>query len=115
MTSVLPAPLVELAGGHGVATEFWDWQGNHREVQESTIRTVLGALGVPAEDDEQVQQSLVALREAGWRRVLPPVAVVRTGRPHKIPVQLPAGVATGLLGAPYLLWRLSREMERGDL
>ncbi|WP_306112192.1 MULTISPECIES: FecCD family ABC transporter permease [Roseovarius] len=30
-------------------------------------------------------------------------------------LQLPAGVATGLLGAPYLLWRLSREMERGDL
>ncbi|MEC9433799.1 MAG: iron ABC transporter permease [Pseudomonadota bacterium] len=30
-------------------------------------------------------------------------------------VQLPAGVATGLLGAPYLLWRLSREMEKGGL
>ena len=30
-------------------------------------------------------------------------------------IQLPAGVATGLLGAPYLLWCLSREMERGDL
>ena len=30
-------------------------------------------------------------------------------------LQLPVGVATGLLGAPYLLWRLSREMDRGDL
>jgi len=30
-------------------------------------------------------------------------------------VQLPVGVATGLFGAPYLLWRLSREMERGEL
>lgn len=30
-------------------------------------------------------------------------------------VQFPVGVATGLLGAPYLLWRLSREMERGEL
>jgi iron complex transport system permease protein len=30
-------------------------------------------------------------------------------------VELPAGVMTGILGAPYLLWRLSREMERGGL
>lgn len=28
---------------------------------------------------------------------------------------LPAGVVTGLLGAPYLLWRLSREMGKGNL
>ena len=30
-------------------------------------------------------------------------------------LQLPIGVMTGILGAPYLLWRLSREMERGEL
>ncbi|WPZ32716.1 iron ABC transporter permease [Thalassobaculum sp. OXR-137] len=30
-------------------------------------------------------------------------------------LQLPIGVTTGILGAPYLLWRLSREMERGEL
>ncbi|WP_136683218.1 FecCD family ABC transporter permease [Falsirhodobacter xinxiangensis] len=30
-------------------------------------------------------------------------------------VQLPLGVMTGILGAPYLLWMLSREMERGRL
>ena len=30
-------------------------------------------------------------------------------------IQLPAGVMTGLLGAPYLLWRLSREMDKGTL
>ncbi|OWJ80804.1 iron ABC transporter permease [Haematobacter genomosp. 1] len=30
-------------------------------------------------------------------------------------VELPAGVMTGLLGAPYLLWRLMREMKGGAL
>ena len=30
-------------------------------------------------------------------------------------LQLPVGVMTGILGAPYLLWLLSREMETGDL
>ncbi|MBP1852012.1 FecCD family ABC transporter permease [Rhizobium halophytocola] len=30
-------------------------------------------------------------------------------------LQLPVGVMTGIFGAPYLLWLLSREMETGDL
>jgi iron complex transport system permease protein len=30
-------------------------------------------------------------------------------------LQLPVGIMTGILGAPYLLWRLSREMEKGEL
>lgn len=30
-------------------------------------------------------------------------------------VNLPLGLLTGLLGAPYLLWRLTREIERGEL
>ncbi|WP_088345819.1 MULTISPECIES: iron ABC transporter permease [Rhodomicrobium] len=30
-------------------------------------------------------------------------------------LQLPIGIMTGILGAPYLLWRLSREMEKGEL
>ena len=30
-------------------------------------------------------------------------------------LQLPIGILTGILGAPYLLWLLSREMERGEL
>ncbi|WP_256841227.1 4-alpha-glucanotransferase [Ornithinimicrobium cryptoxanthini] len=91
MTSALPQPLIELATGHGVATEFWDWQGNHRTVAETTIRTVLGALGVPAADEEQVAESLVARHDAAWRRVLPPVTVVRAGRRHKLAVHVPAG------------------------
>ncbi|WP_256839596.1 4-alpha-glucanotransferase [Ornithinimicrobium faecis] len=90
MTSALPAHLAELAQGHGVATEFWDWQGNHREVEESTIRAVLEALSVPAADEEQIQAGLVALHEAPWRRVLPPVAVMRAGTAHRLPVHLPA-------------------------
>jgi iron complex transport system permease protein len=30
-------------------------------------------------------------------------------------LQLPAGVMTGIFGAPYLLWLLSREMDAGDI
>ena len=37
------------------------------------------------------------------------------GRALMSGLQFPAGVMTGILGAPYLLWRLSREMDRGEL
>ncbi|WP_062016292.1 iron chelate uptake ABC transporter family permease subunit [Aureimonas sp. AU4] len=30
-------------------------------------------------------------------------------------IQLPVGVTVGVMGAPYLLWRLAREMDRGEL
>ena len=46
MVSAAPPPrLVELAHAHGVATEYWDWQGRHVTVSAATIRAVLTALG----------------------------------------------------------------------
>src|SRR5699024_3689368 len=37
MPSAAPPPrLVELAHAHGVATEYWDWQGNHVVVTAAT-------------------------------------------------------------------------------
>ncbi len=49
-----PAPshaLAELARAFGVATEYWDWQGNHVIVGEPTISAVLRALGLDVSDD----------------------------------------------------------------
>jgi hypothetical protein len=54
------AQLVELARAYGVATEYWDWLGEHVTVSRSTIRAVLGALGVDAGTEEAVA---VALRD----------------------------------------------------
>ena len=42
MDPVAPSPrLVELAHAHGVATEYWDWQGRHVTVSEAAIVAVL--------------------------------------------------------------------------
>jgi len=39
-----PSPrLVELAQAHGVATEYWDWLGQHVAVSAPSIRAVLAA------------------------------------------------------------------------
>jgi 4-alpha-glucanotransferase len=84
--------LTELARAHGVAMEFWDWQGNHRPVGAATIRAVLAALGVDAGDDEQAARALRDLDDRAWSRVLPPARVVVQGQAHRLPVHLPEGM-----------------------
>ncbi len=85
------AELIELAHAHGVATEFWDWQGVHTDVGDHTIRTVLGALGVPAETDADVRASLAARGETEWEQVLPHVLVRTAGQEQRVPVHVPDG------------------------
>jgi 4-alpha-glucanotransferase len=85
----LPTPeLQRLAELHGVATDFWDWQGRHRPVSRSTVEAVLAALGVTAHTEESVRASLAEADEAPWRRTLPPCVVTRSGREHHVPVHV---------------------------
>jgi 4-alpha-glucanotransferase len=88
---VLSPELVELAAAHGVATDFWDWQGRHTPVPHESVVAVLAALGVPAHAPESVAASLAAVVEAPWRRTLPPVVVTRSGRSVEVPVHVPHG------------------------
>ena len=86
---MLTPDLVELARAHGVATDFWDWQGRHTEVSRESVEAVLAALGVPAHTDESVADSLTAVRLAPWRRTLPACVVTRSGRPAEVAVHVP--------------------------
>jgi 4-alpha-glucanotransferase len=83
--------LAELATAHGVATDFWDWRGQHVVVPRESIEAVLAALGVAAHSEESVRAALTDVREAPWRRTLPPCVVVRSGRPAEVPVHVPHG------------------------
>ncbi|MCE0485390.1 4-alpha-glucanotransferase [Ornithinimicrobium sediminis] len=91
MTEPLPASLTELAHAHGVATEFWDWQGRHTLVSAEAIRAVLWALGVDASDDEAATAALAERQVEAWRRALPPVYVVPEGREPRVPLHVDAG------------------------
>ncbi|MBD3782207.1 MAG: 4-alpha-glucanotransferase [Micrococcales bacterium] len=86
-----PSRLVELAQAHGVATDYWDWVGQHVTVSADSIRAVLAALGVDAADDAAVESALAEHADAPWRRTLPPTVVVRAGRGGRVPVHVPAG------------------------
>ena len=89
MSDAPPPALVDLAQAHGVATEFWDWQGVHRPVSARTIRAVLAALGVDAADDEAVERSRREVHARREQRVLPPVLVLTAGRAHPVRVTAP--------------------------
>jgi 4-alpha-glucanotransferase len=85
------ARLTELARSFGVATDYWDWRGRHVDVSSATIRSVLGALGVDASSDEAVERIQHARTAAAWKRVLPPVVVLRSGWTPWVAVHIPDG------------------------
>ena len=90
-----PAPpqprLVDLAHAHGVATEYWDWQGRHVLVSSDAIRAVLTALGVEAGSDDAVEHALAEVDLVPWRRTLPPTVVTRAGWTARVAAHVPAG------------------------
>ena len=88
--------LDQLAAAHGVATDFWDWRGQHVVVPRDSIEAVLAALGVAAHTEESVRASLDEVRDAPWRRTLPACVVVRSGRPADVAVHVPDGEAVRL-------------------
>ena len=97
MVPVAPPPrLVELALAHGVATEYWDWQGRHVTVSAATIRSVLTALGVEAEGDEAVERGLADVELASWRRTLPATVVAREGWTPWVHAHVAAGTGIRL-------------------
>jgi 4-alpha-glucanotransferase len=80
--------LSELAAAVGVATEFWDWQGEKVIVAPGTLTAVLSALGVDASDPER---ALAELRGDAWRRMLPAALVVLQGERRSVDVHVPHG------------------------
>jgi len=83
--------LTELARASGVATEYWDWQGNQVIVSAQTISAVLQALGVDTSDEPAVARSLAGVADRTWRRTLPPIVVCRRGLSTWVPLHLPDG------------------------
>jgi 4-alpha-glucanotransferase len=81
----------ELAAAHGVATDYWDWQGQHVLVPMDTMVRVLTALGVDASTTDAARAALAGRDDASWRRMLPPVLVTRQGWRPTFDVHVPDG------------------------
>jgi len=83
--------LVDLASRLGVATDYWDWQGQHRTVSAATVVAVLRAFGLEAGSDDEAAAAWRDLDERPWRRTLPPVVVGTAGREVDVLVHVPHG------------------------
>jgi 4-alpha-glucanotransferase len=93
VTDDLSAALAQLAAAHGVATEFWDWRGQHTRVPTSTVTAVLAALGVAAGTEEEAHAALQACEDAPWRLMVPPCVVTRAGTARQVFVHVPHGAS----------------------
>lgn len=80
-----------LAAEYGVATEYEGFDGEHESVPDTTLRSVLTALGADVSDDDAVARSLRERESAPWRRLLPPVVVTEVGRAATVAVTTAPG------------------------
>jgi 4-alpha-glucanotransferase len=100
----LDPTLQELAEAYSIATDFWDWRGQHVVVPAETIAAVLAALDVDASTPELAQQALESHRRQQWSRMLPPFLAARQTQTALIDVHIPDG-------EPVELWV---ELESGE-
>jgi (1->4)-alpha-D-glucan 1-alpha-D-glucosylmutase len=98
--------LERLAERHGVALDYRDIWGNRHHAAPGTLVAILAAMGVPATDDAAAEAALRAEHATRWRRLLPPVMVVRADRlPSRVRLNLPIA----LDGATFA-WRIREEL-----
>lgn len=83
--------LAKLAQAYGVATEYWDQSGSLRRISPETLVAVLRAFDVEADDDDACRSALAARRMDHWRRMLPPVFIMRENSEAITWVHVPHG------------------------
>lgn len=90
-TSSLPDDLARLAAAHGVATEYWDQAGALVQVGRKSVVAVLEALGLDTSTPAAIERALLDRRLRDWRRMLPPVFVMRQGSDQRLWVHVRDG------------------------
>ncbi len=84
-------PLLRLAAAYGVVPDYHGHDGQHHSASAVTLVAVLAALGVDASSPERIELALQHVANTPWRRVLPPIVVVRAGRQVHVPVHVTHG------------------------
>ncbi len=93
----------------GLITAYRDAWGNPRQVPAETQRALLAAMGIHADSEDAVAESIREVEETPWRRPLDPVVVAPQSHgqgPH-IPLTLSASAADQMIE-----WRFEHEKGR---
>jgi len=85
--------LKHLAQAAGIEPRYWDIHGQLHETSPETMCALLGALGIAAQTQADVESGLNQLAEEPWRTALPPVIVAREANEIEVPFRLPEGSA----------------------
>jgi len=85
------AALVALARACGISTEYWGHDGAMHQCSAAAIRAALTALELDASTDDACAASRAELEDHVWRRIVPPVTVIREGRGAEIPIHVVHG------------------------
>lgn len=101
----LEPSLHALAEAYQIATEYWDWQGQHVSVDRDTIVAVLTALGVDATTPTSAAAALEDHYRRPWTQLLPACLAIREAQNAEVLVHLPDG-------DPVELWI---ELETGEV
>lgn len=98
------ALLYRLAKLAGIESHYWDIAGNRHETSPVTVRRLLSAMGFACDNDNEIASSLTAMQEKEWRRLLPPVMVMREDRWSCVPLHLAAETSFSAID-----WRIALE------
>lgn len=82
-----------LASKAGVAPHWTDQSGERRDVSAGSLRAILTALGLPADGDAALRNSLSQLEGRGAGAAASGFATARVGQPVGLPVAGPEGTA----------------------
>lgn len=88
----------------GILPAYHDIWGNHHPTSDETRRAILGAMGIPAETEAELEAAVQNLQSTRWLRRLPPVQVEKVDTPIRLSLHLPER-----LGTRNFLWRLTLE------
>ena len=97
MSAAIAPEIIDLAHALGIATEYWDQQGQHHAVPESTIRAVLAAMNVDVDSPQGTAAAWDRVHNAAWRRMVPHTVVCTSGESRQVLVHVPSG-------APVEVW-----------
>ncbi len=86
--------LNRLADAAGIEARYWDIHGQLHETTLETTRTLLRAMGIAADSEEDVFASLAKVEDEPWQTPLPPVVVARENAEIDIAIRLPGGTKT---------------------
>jgi (1->4)-alpha-D-glucan 1-alpha-D-glucosylmutase len=97
--------LARLAACYGILPAYFDVEGREHHASDATRRALLTAMGVSANGEAAIRESLRAWTARQWQRVLPPAVVLRDrGQPLQLMLRLPARLFDAVI-----TWRIAAE------